>query len=136
MMWLFVALGAYLCFSITTVLDKFILSNKQLPSPVSYAFYSGMVEGFAFLLIPFGFAWPGANSALLALFSGALFVVALLFLFNAIIRFEASKVAPIVGSALSVFLFMLSFTREDFRLSGFEITAFALLVLGGVLISF
>src|SRR3989344_4461206 len=136
MTWLFIALGAYFCYSITTVLDKFILSKNQLPSPVSYAFYSGMVEGLAFLLVPFGFAWPGTNVALLALFAGALFIVALLFLFNAIIRFEASKVAPIVGSALSVFLFALSFTREDFRMSGFEIMAFALLVLGGVLISF
>ncbi len=136
MTWFFIALGAYLCFSVTTVLDKFILSNKQLPSPVSYTFYSGIFQGFAFLLIPFGFLWPGTNTALLALLAGALFIAALLFLYNAIIRFEASKVAPIVGSALSIFLFLLSFTREDFRLSGFEITAFALLVLGGALISF
>src|SRR3989344_4008977 len=136
MTWLFIALGAYFCYSITTVLDKFILSKNQLPSHVSYAFYSGMVEGLAFLLVPFGFAWPGTNVALLALLAGALFITALLFLFNAIIRFEASKVSPIVGSALSVFLFALSFTREDFRMSGFEITAFALLVLGGLLISF
>ncbi len=136
MTWFFITLVAYFCYSITTVLDKFILSKNQLPSPVAYAFYSGMIGGFALFLIPFGFAWPGMHIALLAVFAGVLFIIALLFLFNAIIRFEASRVSPIVGSGVSIMLFMLSFTRADFRMSVLEIVAFSLLVFGGALISF
>lgn len=135
MIWLIAAIGAYFLFSITTVLDKFILSDNKLPSPVSYAFYTALLESFAILLLPFGFVWPGMYIAFIALASGFLFILSLLFLFSAIIRFETSKVAPIVGVLTSLFLFALSFTRQGFALSSFEMIAFALLVLGTVLIT-
>jgi len=104
--------------------------------PLVYAFYTGIIEIFAVVLLPFGFTWPNFSTVVIALLSGVFFIVALIFFFNAVIRFEISKVAPIVGSMVPVVLFGLSFFRADFSLSSFQIIALFLLIVGGILVSY
>lgn len=135
MSWLLITLFGNFLFSIVALFDKFILS-KQLRHPLVYAFYTGIIEIFAIVLLPFGFSMPDGRLTLLALLSGALFIVALIFFFNAVIRFEVSKVAPIVGSMVPIAMFSLSFLRADFSLTAFQIVALFILVLGSLLISY
>src|SRR3989344_4520837 len=134
-MWVLITLFGNFLFSIVALFDKFILS-KQLRHPLVYAFYTGIIEIFAVVLLPFGFAMPSWHIAIPALLSGALFIVALIFFFNAVIRFEVSKVAPIVGSMTPVAMFALTFLYKDFSLTVFQIGALAFLVIGSLLVSY
>ena len=134
-MWILITLFGNFLFSIVALFDKFILS-KQLRHPLVYAFYTGIIEIFAVVLLPFGFDMPSWRIAIPALLSGALFIVALIFFFNAVIRFEVSKVAPIVGSMTPVAMFALTFLYKDFSLTVFQIGALAFLVIGSLLVSY
>ena len=135
MSWILIALISYFLLAIVTVFDKFILS-KKLPHPTAYAFYLSVVNIFVLVLMPFGFEWPSAGAAAIALFSGALFFAGLVFLFRGIIAFEASRVAPVVGALMPFFLFLFSYLKEDFMLTPFQIVAMVLLVLGGFILSY
>lgn len=135
MSWLSIAFFAYFLSAAVVALDKFILA-KKLPHPAVYAFYIGVIEIFALALLPFGFSWPRAPVFLIAFFSGVVFIAALVFLFQAIARFEASKVMPVVGALTPLALFTLSFARDDFALSYFQIIALIFLVAGSLLISY
>src|SRR3990167_6709762 len=102
MSWILIALISYFLLAIVTVFDKFILS-KKLPHPAAYAFYLSVVNIFVLALIPFGFERPSFSVAAIALFSGALFFVGLIFLFRGITAFEASRVTPVAGAMILVF---------------------------------
>ncbi|MEK7520214.1 MAG: DMT family transporter [Patescibacteria group bacterium] len=133
--WLAIALFGYVLLGVVAVLDKFILARK-LPHPAAYAFYIGIADIFVLALVPFGFSWPAPGTVLLALASGAVFILALIFFFRGVIAFEASRVVPVFGALTPVFLFVLSFFHDALRLNEFQTIAFVLLVGGGFLISY
>ena len=136
MNWIYFAIFSYFLFAAVIALDKLILS-KKLPHPAAYAFFTGIIEIFALVLIPFGFILPDLNIGFLALFSGALYILGLIFLFNAFSRFEVSRVMPVAGAITPMALFLFSFFGPaGFVLTNIEISAFALLVLGGAVISY
>lgn len=135
MSYLIIASLSYLIQSIVFLFDKYILSQK-IPRPLAYAFYTGLIEIFVVVLIPFGFFIPGLNVFALSFFSGAVYIFALLFLYKALKESETSRVVPLIGSLVPIMIFLLDFLFGTGALNRIEIWAFFLLILGGILISF
>lgn len=129
---LLVALFAQIILGSADVFDKVLLKRRAFDS-FGYTFGVALLGIVALLLAPFGFLLS-VKVALVALASGATWIVALFFLFSALARSEASAVLPLIGvlSPLST-LFFASFFL-DVALGTYELTGFAILLLGGLIL--
>lgn len=134
--WLIVASIGYFLIALEIVLDKFLLSSKRVSHPIIYAFYSGTLGLFALVFIPFGFHMVPVAEILLRFLAGVVFIYGMLFLFYAIAKSEASRVTPVVGAVIPVITFFLSIIFLNERLGKFESIGIALLIVGGIWISF
>jgi uncharacterized membrane protein len=136
MSWVIIALIAYIFIGTQTLLDKFLISSERIAHPAIYTFYSGILSLPILLLAPLGFHRIGGTEFFWNIFSGALFVYGILFLFFALRKNEASRVVPIVGAVVPVVTFILSFFVLGSVLKSQQIIGVILLILGGFLISF
>lgn len=134
MPWFLFAIAGYFLNAVVNVADKFLLGQRPVTKPPVYTFYIGILSIFAFILAPFGLAWPGFFQFSIALVAGVLFLLFLLNLFQAVDINDASRVFTVVGGLMPILILVLSFTFLDERLSARQILAFFLLVLGGILI--
>jgi drug/metabolite transporter (DMT)-like permease len=133
-MWLLVAIISYFINAGVYVGDKFILS-KKLHSSVAYAFYVG-IWSFLNIFLLFLDPWlPNWQQFGLDMVAGILFLATLIFWYKALHQSEATRVVPIVGALTPVFSFILGFLFLHEQLTERELLAFAILVIGGVLIS-
>lgn len=133
MLWFLITILSYFFFAFVAIVDKYIL-KVFIPHPKIYAFYFGAFGIFALFLTPLGFSVPEIQKILLALFSGAIAVPAVLSLYTALRNYEASRVIPASGSLTALFLFVFSFilSGREFLGAG-EISAFGFLLFGGIL---
>jgi uncharacterized membrane protein len=136
MSWLVIAIIAYFLVALEVILDKFMLSSKRVSHPAIYAFYSGTLSLFVLAFIPFGVHWLPFSQIVFSLVSGAIFTYGILTLFFAIKENEASQVMPVVGAMIPLTTFFLSWAFIGERLAHVQIWGVALLILGGLLISF
>ncbi|MDO8582071.1 MAG: EamA family transporter [bacterium] len=135
MSWLLIVIIAHLMNAGAFLVDKFLLA-KAVPKPAVYAFWIGALGLFAIVLLPFGSLVFTAREVGFALFAGLTFEIALLFFFGALLRLETSRVVPVVGGLQPLIIFLLSYAFLGERLSQGELIAFALLLLGSVVISY
>ncbi|MBU4481085.1 EamA family transporter [Patescibacteria group bacterium] len=136
MLWLIVAISSYFLFAAVALVDKYLLGGL-IPSPKVYVFYVGIFGILALVLIPFGFLIPAPSQILLALSVGAFHILGVFAYFNGLKNFEASRVIPAIGGLAPLFTLGLTYLLlgENETLSFIEITAFILLILGSILIS-
>lgn len=137
MLWLIVAISAYLILAVVFLVNKYLLTGP-LSSPKVFAFYVGILGILALLIIPFvSFSTPSLFQILLSLAAGALFVYALFWQYKAIRLFEVSRVIPAIGALIPLFSFGLIylFSAGKETLAFLEIIAFILLIFGSVLIT-
>lgn len=134
MSWLLIVLIGHLLNAIAFLMDKFLLT-KRIGSPFVYAFFIGALGVLGVALAPFGFKMASYAEIARALASGASFVLALIFFFYALKKNEASRVVPLTGGLVPAFTFILAYVFLGERLGASAITAFFLLVAGGVLIT-
>lgn len=133
-MWLLVAIISYFINAGVYVGDKFILS-KKIHSSVAYAFYVG-IWSFLNIFLLFLDPWlPNWRQFGIDMLAGILFLATLIFWYKALHQSEATRVVPIVGALTPVFSFILGFVFLHEQLTERELLAFAILVIGGVLIS-
>lgn len=133
-MWLTIAVTAYFINAGVYIADKFLLS-KRVHSSIVYAFYV-CIWSFLNIVILFVDFWiPDAQGLALDLMAGLLFLVTLVFWYKALHQSEATRVVPIVGALIPVFSFIFSFIFLGETLSERKLLAFAVLIIGGVLIS-
>ena len=107
----FVAILAYSLNATVTVIDKFLL-KKSIPSPVTYGFFVGILSIFVLPLFLLEFDWPGWGSVLFDLGTGMVFLLAILFLFTALKKGEASRVLPVIGGVIPLVIFCLNFRQN------------------------
>lgn len=133
--WIFVAALGYFLTAFSVSIDK-ILLRKPIKHPVVFAFYGGSLSIFAMVFIPFGVSWPGIGQFLVSLISGIIFILAMISFYSALRENEVSKVAPVVGGLIPIFVLIGSniFLNETFSVN--QIIAFVFLVSGSVFISF
>lgn len=131
-----IAVAAYFLVAIEVILDKFLITSKRVSHPSVYTFYVGMMSLFALMFFPFGFHWLNFFHASLSIISGVVFIYALLALFYAIEKSEASRVMPVVGAIIPIVTFLLSIFFLDERLHPIQLAGVLALIAGGILISF
>ena len=136
MPWLIAIISAYFLFAVVSLGDKYLL--KGPPNPKIYAFYVGVLGILALLLAPFvGFSIPGVLAILFCLLAGAMYVFAILGVYEGLERFEASRIIPAIGGFMPLFIFGLVylFSGGEEVLGFKEIIAFILLIFGSIFIT-
>ena len=136
MSWLIVIVSAYFLFALVSLGDKYLL--KGPPNPKIYAFYVGVLGILALVLIPFvGFSIPGTAGILFCLLAGAMYVFAILGVYEGLEKFEASRIIPAIGGFMPLFIFGLIYLFSGGgEVLGFkEIIAFILLIFGSVFVA-
>lgn len=138
MTWSLVALLGYFFAAISAVFDKYLLSDR-IPTPVVYAFFVSLFSMVPLVLIPFGFQYTTWYSTWTLLLSGALFVYGLIAFYTAVKQHEISRVAPLVGTVVSLVAFLavfLPWMPGEQTVEVWYIAALICLIVGGLLISF
>jgi len=134
MLWVIFAIIAYFLFAVSSVIDETLLSDEVI-KPKVYAFYIGMLSSLVLFLLFFDSTIPSLYYILIALLSGFLWIAGVMGFFEALKRYELSRVVPAIGAFLPLFTLILSsFYAGSIGLSALKIISFALLVLGGILI--
>ncbi|MEA3453249.1 MAG: hypothetical protein U9Q96_02875 [Patescibacteria group bacterium] len=140
MLWIIFTIISYFLLSLTAIIDEILLTGRLI-KPKVYAFYVGILGGLVFVLIPFGFEWPDIFIASLAILSGAFWIFALLALYEALRRYEISRIIPAVGGILPIFTMVITYLFAWQQgsplesLSYLKIISFLLLVIGSILIT-
>ncbi|MEX0917320.1 MAG: hypothetical protein WDZ90_02260 [Candidatus Paceibacterota bacterium] len=147
---LLVVIGQFLTASVALV-DKYVVTSRTIASPISYAFFVGILSSLTVIL--FLFSWveipfldvaipafvnisvPTIFVAIVALLAGAVFIGAIFSLFSALKTSDASDVIPIVGAGSAIASLLLAFFLLDENLSVNFLWGFALLVVGMLAVS-
>lgn len=135
MLFVWIAISAYLLFAINGVVDKFLLT-RAVRHPVAYAFYIGITGPLTFVLAPFGLMSVGFVDFFIAIVGGACFVIALYFLYVATQQTSISRLLPIEGGFVPVFTLAFAYFILGERLTAAQLISFIFLVFGAVLIAF
>lgn len=135
MNYIFVAILAYFIIALATINDKFLLTSNKVSHPAIYAFYSGLISFFTFVLLPFGGNWIGFTNFFQYIIFGIIFHYGVLCLFYAIQKNQASQVIPVNGAIVPIVTFFISvlFFKALFNFT--QIIWVILLIGGGLLIS-
>lgn len=142
--WVLVAGLAYFCHANNVILDKILLGQRRISSPLSYAFYGGIWSILALILIPLTsssllslpqFFMPSWWLTVVALGSGAFSILALWAIYSAIKVGEASRVATVLGGLSPILVLILSMLFFGSFLTVRQFGAFALFIVGGWIIS-
>jgi drug/metabolite transporter (DMT)-like permease len=136
MSWIVVAVSAYFLGAFAVLMDKFLMGSKRISSPQVYTFYVGVFGLGAFLFAPFGFAIPSSSQIVISLVSGAIYIGGIFALNVSINKAEASRVTPVVFSVVPIATYLISFVFSNEKLSLLQLGGVALLIAGGLLISF
>lgn len=137
MSWIYLVLLAQFINAVVVLVDKFLLTSKNIARPLVYVFYVSMLSGVAVLILPFGVvSWPTISVIWLSLIIGAAFTLSIYFLYSALFSADASDVSPAVGavSALASLLFSSLFLKSV--LTGNFLIGFILLIAGTALMSY
>lgn len=136
MLWLIIVVLAYFLFAVVALGDKYLLAGP--PNPKTYVFYVGVLGSLSLILIPFiNFYLPPYYQILISFLAGAVFIFALLGLYEGLEHFEASRIIPAIGGLLPLFIFVLTylFSRGEETLNFKGFSAFVFLVLGSIFIT-
>lgn len=133
--WILIAIVAYILLAVNGVADKFLLT-KAVGNPGVYAFYVGISSITVLLLVPFGLHTLSGQNYIIAAVAGMAFTFALYFFYSSIQRASISRILPIEGGLVPFFTLVLAYITGIDSLSHWQLFAFALLVVGAVLIDF
>ncbi|MBT4277355.1 EamA family transporter [Candidatus Falkowbacteria bacterium] len=135
MSWIYIVVIAYLLNAIAITIDKFLLT-KSIPNPAAYTFNIGMLNILIVLaLLPFGFFILPLSLIFLSIIAGLCFMSALYLMYTSLKHYEASRIAPYIGSLNPIFIFILAYLFLGEKLMPNQISAFFLIIAGGILIS-
>lgn len=141
MTWILILVIAHIFYAAVFILDKYILT-KPMPNAIVYSFWVGALGIFVLVLIPIGtlipnntFIMPNGSEVFWSIIAGIAQIWAMIVFYNALNKSEVTRLIPLVGGLSSVFILILnSITINEF-LSSNQLIAFALLVLGSLIIS-
>lgn len=131
MNWLLIAIIAQVVLGTSAVFDKFFI-NRRFFNPLAYTFWVGILGIFAAVLLPFGFQAVSLDIIGVAFLAGAIFILAILFLFYGLEKSDASQVLPAVGGISPVFTLIIGYFILGAWLGAGDLTAFLFLILGAL----
>jgi len=153
MSWIVVALLGYFLNAVAALLDKYLLAER-IKAPAVYAFFVSLFSLFVLPVVFIGFLFIDLKTAGAASFgfqffnwqttgtfllSGVLFLYGLVALYIAVKKNEISRITPLVGTVISLVAIGAGFFPGIFSEAAFSsihILALALLIGGGLLVSF
>jgi drug/metabolite transporter (DMT)-like permease len=151
MAWIFLAAFGQFLNAIVAIIDKYIVSDKNaLPRPFVYAFYSCLMTGFwvivyAVSLIPGldqlgmphlrDIQFPSIQVVGMSFLSAYTFFIALVSMYDALKRADASGVLPVIGAVAAISSFGMTYLFLDGNLTQNYIWGIALLSVGTLLVS-
>lgn len=135
MLWLPIAILSYALNAGALVTDKFLLT-KKIPNPAVYAIIISLLGILSLALLPFGWSTPTGLELLIELLSGFLFGWAMLLMFQALRKGEASRVIPFLNGLQPLVILPLAWLIVGESVSGRFLWAFILIIIGSVIISF
>ncbi len=142
MNWILIAIVGYFLLAIEAVISKALLTGR-IKSWQSYSVYVGLLSAVGFFVAIAGFfgenwmlQWTSLGTFLIALLSGAIFFIGLIFLYRSLQFSAASRVYVLFGAVVTVFSYILGsfLINERHNLQG--LFGIILLVIGGVMISY
>lgn len=137
MLWIWLAVGSYFFSAISQIVDK-ILLRSRIPSAATYAFYTGLTSALVAVLIPFApfsdFLLPFAT-VFFALVAGVVFIPAIYFLYTSLIRCDVSRIVPMIGAAIPIFLVLLGVITSKGTIQQNDLFAVLFFIFGGLILA-
>ena len=144
-LWLPLALFAYISIAGSSVIDKIIVGHK-IKDPLIISFYVAIIGSFSVAVLAIGllpypfahdfrFALPSPSYLAIILGSGAFLQLGLLCSYAALKRDEATRVIAAIGAASPIFTLIFASIILHEQLKPIYYVAFALLLLGAIVIS-
>lgn len=148
--WILIVVVAQFLNALVALIDKHIVTAEKVSKPVVYAFYVGILSTLSILvfslnIIPFiniqglpniyNVGFPSPKLIIFSLLVGYAFLLALISLYSAFKKADASDVVPVVGSTNAIFTFLISFAFIGEVLTRNFLVGFIFLVLGTVVLS-
>ncbi len=151
MSWILLATAGQFLNAVVAIFDKYIVSDeKALPRPFVYAFYSCLLTGFWVVIYFVGWI-PGLSSIGFPTFSNVerptievvamsflaayTFFIALVSMYDALKRSDASNALPIIGTVSALASFVLSYLFLDEALHENYTIGVILLAIGTALVA-
>lgn len=118
MSWILITIIAYFFLALVNLLDKFLL-EKVLGSSKVYAFLISLMSGLVLFLAPWFLEWPGTFLFIFQLVVGCFFPIALILMFEALKRGDASRITILIGGTIPILtiIFSLFFLKESYTLN-------------------
>lgn len=132
--WLFLAILAYLVYSATNFMDKFLI-EKLIKNPIGIVILDGFLYLFLGVIIFFiaGGHFLPLNQALMLIFAGIFLTFYLLPYFKALQLEDTSRVVSLF-QFYPIFTLILSFTLLHEKLNSSEFIGFIFITLGGFIL--
>lgn len=134
MSWLIIVVIAYLILAVVNLADKFIIGN-MVPNSKAYTFFVGILGCAVLLLAPFFLVWSGWTILILNILVGALFPIALTFMYRSLKIGDTSKMITLVGGTIPVFTVIMSIFILGEVFSRNQWIGIALLIVGTIIIA-
>lgn len=151
MSWILLATAGQFMNAIVAIFDKYIVSDENiLPRPFVYAFYSCLVTGGWVLVYFLGFipglseigvpafenvTQPSIQVVAMSFLAAYTFFMALVSMYDALKRADASNAMPIIGSVSALSSFGMSYLFLDVTLTDNYIWGVVLLSIGTLLVA-
>jgi len=134
MNWLFFSIAGYFANAVSTLTSKFLL-RKLISHPAVYAFWVSIFSLVALIFVPFGFSLPNLSILAVSMAAGALFTFAMLLLYSALQKSEATRVSALIGGITPIFVLISAWLLLQEKLSVIQVTAFFVILVGGYILS-
>lgn len=143
MTWILLTISAYFLGAVTVILDKYLLGSEKISSPPVYAFYVGLLGLGVLIFWPLAFFFPAfileipsKYQIAISFLSGIFFLAGITALYFAIKKSQASKVTPVTFSVVPIVTLLAAYVLGVEKFSALKIFGIALLIFGGLFISF
>lgn len=136
MSWFLISLIAYFLNAVAMITDKALLKKNKIADPFVYVFYIAILGCLMmFFVIPFGMQIPNCLTIWVSILAGATFVWALLLMFSALKKDEASRVNPMVGGLTPIFVFIFAGVLLEEKLNPNQYFGLFFLIIGSLIIA-
>ena len=134
--WIWFVLISQGIWSITSMIDKFVISKSYIKNPFVYIVLNGFTSIFLIFLLPFvGFEPIKFNDLLIGLFGGVVFSTGIVIYYKAVQYDEISRIV-MVGQLGPVFVLVLSYLFLGEILAKNYFIGFLFLICAGLVISY
>ncbi len=134
--WVYFVLIAQGIWSITSLIDKFVISKGYIKNPLVYIVLNGLMNFLLIFLLPFaGFESLKITDLLIGLFGGLVFSIGIAVYYKAVQYEEISRIV-VIGQLGPIFVLILSYLFLGETLTKNDFVGFLFLVCAGMVVSY